>query len=292
MRSGGFGNGAIADGRWHSFGRGGGFGGRGAGNFALSHTGGNRFAGNGLGFRGRGFGFDRFGFDRFGFNRFGFNRFGFGFGRPFFGFGLGWGWGAGWGCGWGWPYWDWGWGCPGYWGLGWDYPAGEPYWDGDGPYGYDDAWEWDNNNTGNYSDYTGDGNADYSDDSVDSSAPNDDQQASQDTTQTQPSSTHSVDPESIPTVVYLKDGTTLQMTAYWSSGNMLHYENGEGGVSTLDVNQIDFERTVDENAKHGVRFPIQPHPSTTRPSAPAMTSSPAAPSAPAAAATSSLPKTA
>ena len=240
--------------------------GRGAGNFALSHTGGNRFIGNR-------FGFDRFGFNRFGFDRFGFDRFRFRpfFGRPFFGFGFGLGFG-GWGCGWGWPYWDWGWGCPGYWGLGWDYPG--PYWDGNGPYGSDDAWVWDNNNTGNYSDYTGDANANYSDDSDYSNAPDnnnyndDDEQASQDTTQTQPSSTKPVDPESIPTVVYLKDGTTLQMTAYWSSGNTLHYVNGQGGVNTLDVNQIDLQRTVDENAKHGVRFPIKPQPSTTTPSAP------------------------
>lgn len=273
MRAGGFGNRAMADGRWHSFGRGG-FEGRGAGNFALSHTGGNRFVGNGLGFRGRGFGFNRFGFDRFGFNRFGFDRFGFGFRRPFFGFGFGLGFG-GWGCGWGWPYWDWGWGCPGYWGLGWDYPG--PYSYGSGPYGYDDAWAWDNN-SGNYSDYTGDANANYSDDSDYSNAPDDsnydsnynddDQQASQGTTQTQPSSTNPVNPETIPTVVYLKDGTTLRMTAYWSSGNTLHYVNGQGGVSTLDVSQIDLQRTVDENAKHGVRFLIKPQPSTTAPSAP------------------------
>lgn len=280
MRSGGFRNSAMADGRWHSFGAGSSFAGRGVGNFAGSRFGGERFAGNRFGFRGRGFGFDRFGF----------HRFGFGFGRPFFGFGLGLG---GWGCGWGWPYWDWGWGCPGYWGLGWGYPGWGPYGYGNGPDGYDDAWVWDNSDTGNYSDYTGDANVNmnpnYSDDSVYSNAPNDDEQAEPDTTQTQPGSSNPVDPESIPTVVYLKDGTTLQMTAYWSSGNTLHYVNGQGGVSRLDVSQIDLQRTVDENAKHGVRFPIQPQRSTTVPSAPAMTASP---SAPAAAIASSVSKTA
>ena len=241
--------------------------------------------GNRIFFRDHDFDFD---FDDFG----GFDR--FGFRRPFFGFGFGFGgWGVGWGCGWGWPYWDWGWGCPGYWGLGWDYPGWGPYANGSG---YDDAWEWDNNNTGNYGDYTGDANANYSDDSVYSNAPDsynesnndnesnnyndENEQAAQGTSQ--PSSSNAVDPETIPTVVYLKDGTTLQMTAYWSSGNTLHYLNGQGGVSTLDVNQIDLQRTVDENAKHGVRFPIKPQPSPNAPT----------PSAPAVQPTSALSKAA
>lgn len=257
MRSGRSGSTAI-DGRWHSF------GGRsipisrGMGNFALSHTGGNRFVGNGFALRSRGFGRFGHGF-RHGFGcfdcDFDFDDFDFGF------FGPGWGWG--------WPFWGWGfgWGWPGYWSLGWGYPGwGNPYDD------YDNAWVWDNSNTGNYSDYTGDTNSNYSDDSVYSNAPNnnnyndDDEQAQQDASQ--PNSTNPVDPASVATVVYLKDGTRLQMTTYWSSGNTLHYVNGQGVVSTLDISQIDLQRTVNENAKHGVRFSIKPQTNTTTPSAP------------------------
>lgn len=216
--------------------------------FAGSTFGRNRFVGAGrFGVDGRGF--DRFSFgfrDRFLFR----NRFGFrGFGFPFFGVGFGWGWGCG---DWGWPYWDWNAGCPGYWGVGWGYSGWGP------SYGYDNAWVWDNNNTnnsGNYSDYTGDmDNQNYDDSNV----PNDDDQAVQVPPQADTNTTTAIDPESKPTVLYMKDGTTFQVTSYWSSGNTLHYLNSQGGVNTINVDQLDIPRTVDENAKQGVRFSVTP----------------------------------
>jgi hypothetical protein len=205
------------------------------------------------------------GFDRFGFRDFGFGpRFGFGFGL-----GFGWGWGCG---GWGWPYWGFGWGCPGYWGLGWDYPGwGYPYGDGYGPYGSDDSWIWDNNNAGNYSDYTGDTSNDY-DSSLNSGAPSDAGQGAQGSAQ--PNAATATDPESTPTVVYLKDGTTFQVTSYWSSGNTLHYVTTEGRESSVDVDQIDLQRTDDENAKRGIRFPLTPKPNTPTSNTPAVAPAP------------------
>lgn len=203
------------------------------------------------------------------------------------GFGFGWGWPS-WGFGWGFPYWDWGfdWNWPSYWGFGWGYPGPDyPYWDGyGGPYAYpypdayngdDNAWEWDNNNAGNYSDYTGGTATDnYSDDAVYSNAPSDSAEPAQ--SPSQPNLTGEVDPESVPAVVYLKDGTSFQITSYWSSGDTLHYVNGQGGESSIDASQIDLARTLSENAKRGIRFPIKPQPSTATPGAPA---APAAPTA-------------
>ncbi len=241
---------SIADGGWRSF------GGVGVGGSRFAGAGiGRGFGGYGLGFRGRGFG----------------GCWGCGFG-----FGLGFGWG------WGWPYWGFDWGWP-YWdlGFGWGYPGwGYPYWDGYwGPeayppdYGYDDY----NGNAGNYSDYGGDTNdysGNYSDNSVYSNAPDDSTQAPEGAGASQSNSTTMADPESIPTVVYLKDGTSFQITSYWSSGSTLHYVDSQGGVSSIDASQIDLQRTVSENAKHGIRFPIKPQPSTATPSAPAASSTP------------------
>ncbi len=280
-------NSAMADGAWHSFAAArGNFAGnrgiastsRGLSNFGSSRIGGSAFASSTLGrnglFRGDGLGVGGFGFNR-----------GFGFGR---GFGGCWGCGLGfgWGLGWGWPFWDWGfgWGWPGYWGLGWDYPGYYPYWDGyyDGPYS-DNSWIWDDNNASNYSDYTGYTNNDQS--SLDSGPSNQapdfnqydfsqpsnsgaSQRVSPETTVTAAS-----DPEYLPTVVYMKDGTKYEITSYWSSGNTLHYVNGQGGVSTVDVNQIDLQRTIDENAKHGVRFWVRPQPAAAAP-APAAQAAP------------------
>jgi hypothetical protein len=287
-------NGSIAGG-WRSFGAAHGnfatntTGGRGMSSFGTSRAGGSAFGdstfGRGLDFGGNRFGVNGFGNRGLGFNNgfgfdrgIGFNRFGFGF-RPFFGggfgwgwgWGLGWGWDWGWGCGWGWP--SWGWGCPGYWGLGWDYPGwGYPYANGYAPDGYDDSWIWDNNSGGNYSDYTGNANNNSSDNNLDySNPPSNDEQGSQGTIEATPANGN--DLESAPTVLYMKDGTAFQITSYWSSGNTLHYVNAQGTVSTVDVSQIDLQRTVDENAKHGVRFSVTPQPNTS----PAITPKPAQP---------------
>jgi hypothetical protein len=66
---------------------------------------------------------------------------------------------------------------------------------------------------------------------------------------------------SAPTIlVYLKDGTTLAADDYWMADGQFHYRVKYGGESSVDMDQVDMQRTVDENAKRGVRFTLKPKP--------------------------------
>ncbi len=66
-----------------------------------------------------------------------------------------------------------------------------------------------------------------------------------------------------PTIlVYLKDGTTLAADDYWSVDGQFHYRVKYGGESSVDMDQVDMQRTVDENAKRGVRFTMKSKPAT------------------------------
>jgi len=67
--------------------------------------------------------------------------------------------------------------------------------------------------------------------------------------------------ESAPMVAfYLNDGTTLVATDYWIAEGQLHYRGNDGSESTLDMNDLDWQRTVDENAKRGVSITLKPQP--------------------------------
>jgi hypothetical protein len=80
---------------------------------------------------------------------------------------------------------------------------------------------------------------------------------------------------SSPTVlIYLKDGTTYTASDYWLANNQLHYYVDYSGENTIEMDQLDLQRTVDENAKRGVRFTLKPKPSATNP-APSTNSTPA-----------------
>jgi hypothetical protein len=68
---------------------------------------------------------------------------------------------------------------------------------------------------------------------------------------------------STPTLLlYTKDGTTFAASDYWLAEGKLHYSVNYGGESVMDINQLDLQRTVDENAKRGVRFALKPNPDT------------------------------
>jgi hypothetical protein len=41
----------------------------------------------------------------------------------------------------------------------------------------------------------------------------------------------------------------------------LHYTVNYGGESTLNMDEVDLQRTVDENARRGIRFSLKPNPS-------------------------------
>jgi hypothetical protein len=258
--------------------------GSGFGNSATSHTGLNNSA-----FRGAHFGnsFSHGSFDHVGFNHgFGFNHGGFGgFRHCFdcgFGFGHGWGWG-----GWGWGGWGWGWG----WGLGWGWGWGgwgwNPWWWDPWLWGppyayYDPWWGWPAQQPdyapGDFSDYYGNSPSSYN---APSSNPTlgygSDLYGS---LNNQPLGSPNLNPltdnvaNSTPTILlYLKDGTMLAAADYWIADGKLHYVVNYGGESVVDMDQVDLQRTVDENGKRGVKFWLKPNPNTT-------TGSPAASPAP------------
>jgi len=161
---------------------------------------------------------------------------GFGFGGPFFGFdsGLGFGWGAG-GCGW-----DLGLGC-GPIGYPYDYYYGEFAPDdylsaGEGPSVYTPDYSQSDSQgaTGNGGEFL------YG-------APAGPQ------ANANGGNGNGASPE---VVIYLKDGTVYVVTDYWLAGGDLHYAMSDGQQYTINVNQIDLQKTVDVNAKRGVAFTL------------------------------------
>jgi hypothetical protein len=72
------------------------------------------------------------------------------------------------------------------------------------------------------------------------------------------------------TVIYLKDGTSSEVLSYWLDAGKLHYITNYGGETTVDMGQLDLQRTVDENTRLGVDFTLRPNP----PAAPPMESTP------------------
>ena len=63
-------------------------------------------------------------------------------------------------------------------------------------------------------------------------------------------------------LIYLKDGTTYAASDYWLRDGQLHYTVNYGGESTLNMDEVDLQRTVDENARRGIRFSLKPNPSS------------------------------
>ena len=175
--------------------------------------------------------------------RFG-SRFGFrgGFRQGCWNCGFGWGFGFGWwpSWGWGWPwlgYWDWGpawidpvWGWPGY-GYNYNgYPAGyttdEPY---DDNYSYSTPPE--------------------SDPATDAGTPPMDQSFT----------TFDSNQEiATPVLLYMKDGSVYSASGYKIEGGSLRYVLTSGDANAVNLDQVDIQRTVDENAKRGARVTLKP----------------------------------
>jgi hypothetical protein len=61
-------------------------------------------------------------------------------------------------------------------------------------------------------------------------------------------------------VIFLRDGSSYAVSDYWLSGGKLHYVTSYGGENSVDTNQLDLQRTVNENASHGVTFTLRPMP--------------------------------
>jgi hypothetical protein len=187
------------------------------------------------------------------------------------GFGWGWGWGFGWGWGWG-GFWGPGWGWGGYWP---GYSLGYyPYWPGY----YDDPGY--SINYGNNPDYSSSNNGPVDNSGSYNAAPVAPDNNSGAIAEPQGSPNNNPDTGNVytsrPTVLlYLKDGTTYAASDYWLQDGQLHYIVNYGGENTLDMDELDLQRTVNENARRGVNFSLHPNPSTVNPQ-PSSNGSPAA----------------
>jgi hypothetical protein len=193
---------------------------------------------------------NRFGsrdFNRFGnFGRFGFHsRFDndfddfFFFRRPFFGccgFGFG---------GFGFGDFDFGFGAPLWWGSGWPGWYGGPGYPYGLPYGY--SLPYDLGLT--YDPPTAGGPP--SDDSSGSGA-------------YRPTRNNSENSSAI-LLLYLKDGTMSSARDCWLAAGELHCTATDGSERVFELSAIDFQRTVDENAKRGVPFTLKPSPASSKP---------------------------
>lgn len=60
------------------------------------------------------------------------------------------------------------------------------------------------------------------------------------------------------TVLYLKDGTSFGVADYWLESGRLHYVTTYGGANAMGLDELDMQRTVDENAKQGNDFTLRP----------------------------------
>jgi hypothetical protein len=174
--------------------------------------------------------------------------FGFGFGSPF-------GYGFGFGCD---PLW--GWNCPLYgfgygggfgYGASFGYGGGPAYFGGGSSYGY--AGGSDMNFQSNDSDSSAAGQDMPSPDGNSGGdwleVPDNNSQA--DVANAQPY-----------VVIYLHDGSSYAVSDYWLKDGKLHYVTSYGGENSVDANQLDLQRTVNENATHGITFTLRPTPAT------------------------------
>jgi len=64
-------------------------------------------------------------------------------------------------------------------------------------------------------------------------------------------------------VLYLRDGSGYSVTDYWLTGGSLHFVTTYGAEKAVDLDQLDAQRTVDENSARGVYFTLGP--SRTKP---------------------------
>jgi len=62
------------------------------------------------------------------------------------------------------------------------------------------------------------------------------------------------------TLIYLQNGSSYEVADYWLADNKLHYVTTYGGENSVDLSQVDMQRTVDANAARGVDFTLHPAP--------------------------------
>lgn len=60
------------------------------------------------------------------------------------------------------------------------------------------------------------------------------------------------------TVLYLKNGYSVGVTDYYLDQGELHYMTTYGGEDAVPIEQVDLQRTVNENGSMGVTFVLHP----------------------------------
>jgi hypothetical protein len=76
----------------------------------------------------------------------------------------------------------------------------------------------------------------------------------------QESSPEEIQAEKILFVLYMKDGALYAVTNYWIADGKLHYLTSYGGENTIEMSDLDLQKTVDVNTKRGVDFTLKPRP--------------------------------
>ncbi len=109
---------------------------------------------------------------------------------------------------------------------------------------------------GSYSDFTGNVTNDTTLYGAPSLVPDSEEPSADEATA--PPSAGAPTPGADSTVLFLKDGTSFGVTDYWLEGGRLHYVTTYGGANAIELDALDTQRTVDENAKNGVTFTLRP----------------------------------
>ena len=158
--------------------------------------------------------------------------------NPFL-FGNGFGFGFGFGCD------PWLWGCPQGFGFGFDDSLG--YYGGGAGYGYAGGSDMTFQYNGTEPDATSGAAPTLENNSDWQSAPDNNSNSQPDDSKAQPY-----------VVIFLRDGSSYAVSDYWLAGGKLHYVTSYGGENSVDANQLDLQRTVNENSAHGVTFTLRP----------------------------------
>lgn len=197
-----------------------------------------------------------------------------GFGNCYYGycgagFGPGWGWGFGFGAGYygfGGSYWnaacDPFWGCNGYGYNGWGYDNSANYnntANGSGDYTVDAGGQSQESNPGPYenppADMNGDAQAGASAEGANGGASVD-----TDANASATAAANGANSAAPLFVLYMKDGSSYAVSDYWLAGGKLHYVTSYGGENTVDLAQLDVQKTVDVNAAAGRKFSLRAGP--------------------------------
>ncbi len=54
--------------------------------------------------------------------------------------------------------------------------------------------------------------------------------------------------------IFLKNGAEFDANSYWIENGQLHYTLTEGGEIGINLDQVDLQRTIEQNARRGIYF--------------------------------------